>query len=231
MLITNLTSNVYALPGLTLGALEAVTAPDAWYLFDEDFQHKVNVLYANSKVSVADAPGGFPVSTAGEAESVAEGGGSQPFLTATKVLGDDDIKVLPSLPLFELVPAPGTDKIIVPIRAFALLDATAGAYNSDVGRSWQLYAGASQELTGIVEPNTALANGQAQFFLFPTLSFAGAGDFAGYLTSGAGQQIANLNDAALNLRDHYNGVADYTGGDPANSLTVTVYYVIADLAT
>ena len=43
--------------------------------------------------------------------------------------------------------------------------------------------------------------------------------------------LASAVNKAVELIDDYNGVADYTGGDPANTLTVCVSYMIFNVST
>lgn len=64
MLVTNLTTNHYHLPGFELlPDVGEVLLLDAHYLSDDALREAINNLYANSKISVANVPVGFPVPT------------------------------------------------------------------------------------------------------------------------------------------------------------------------
>ena len=149
---------------------------------------------------------------------------------ASVTLTDAQIKALPTTPV-EIVPTQGADSIVYPIACLAVLDSTAGAYTADAGSSWQLVNEAGSivysapfDAEGALQSS---ATPQAIFFSIPWLS-PGAAAFDGYLTT----SFLNANNAVnegIYLRDNEMGVNDYTGGNAANTLRVTVWYGIFEV--
>jgi hypothetical protein len=179
------------------------------------------ILGASDAFVAGDAlPAPTPFASGGD---IAE----QTILSITVPLTDAQIKALPTTAI-ELVPAPGADKIIVPIAGFVILDTTAGLYVASGDASWQLLLG-SQEFSGLLQPTIFTTDAGILFFWFP-LPFmgTGAGPAAGYLVT-SGETGAGVINQPVRIKDDYNGVADYTGGNAANSMTVTVLYTIVDM--
>lgn len=107
MLVTNLTANHYHLPGFELvpNAVAAVLL-DSHYLSDDALREAINNLYANSKVSLANLPSGFPVPTGADLDAdirdpvASGGGGSLPdWWTVNVNPGDDGDAVIVRLDL------------------------------------------------------------------------------------------------------------------------------------
>lgn len=146
------------------------------------------------------------------------------LLTATVTLTDAQIKSLPSQPV-QVVTAPGAGKYVQPLYAHAVLDVSA-VYDMDAGARWQLFNG-DRENTGFVVPALSPSDVGKHLLQFPP--FCGPDTQNNYLYSGAYRRVEWFDDQPLNVADLYNGVPDYTGGDPANMLTVTVAYLVLDL--
>lgn len=163
------------------------------------------------------------------AESVFAGSGSSILHQATVTLTDAQIKALPTTAV-ELIAAPGSGLVVIPIFvsvAFHLEE----AYTA-VGASLSvLYDGISNYPTNVMETETTLqATGDFQgLVLAPYLNARTAGDFSGLVTSSP--LGADTINTALVIADDYNGASDYTDGDEANTLTVTVAYVVLNVAT
>ena len=150
-------------------------------------------------------------------------------LLQTVVLSDAQIRALPTTP-FTIVPAPGVGKKVVPITADITLDNQAGAYDatSSGERFWQLvYVTAPNptETSGLFSVN-ALTVAGVWAGSIPALGTFNANE--GYLQA-ALTGAENIENTALAIGDVYNGVDDYTGGNAANSLKVSVLYAIIDI--
>jgi len=139
-------------------------------------------------------------------------------LSATVTLTDAQIKALPTTPI-EIVAAPGANKITLISSIILHLDWTADYTNiaginvvGALSGTNNGYMGGLLESAGDV--SGLLANGQDSFaFLFPVSN--------SYIDNGL------INDAFY-LKS-LNNSGNYTGGNAANTLKVTVYYIVVDL--
>lgn len=158
---------------------------------------------------------------------------------ANVTLTNEQILTLPTTGV-EVIPAPGEGKIIVPFGGVVVLDARAGIYTCDAGSSWQLLSlveGGAIEATGLISITGSPGGGFTTFgsatdriaFSIPAFWGIGSSDFTGYLvsTGNTGKPIAD--NLPLVIQDRYDGVSNYGGGDPANKLTVVVYYLVVTL--
>lgn len=153
------------------------------------------------------------------------------FKQATVTLSDGQIKALPTTPV-EILPAPGPGKMIFPIGGIIYFH-WSGNY-------------------GNIASNSALVVAHANGFNLLTAVFENDGstsvsnilnddeDYMAILTPrsnvGIGSQTISRYDYAPNFDNRnitvaaYNGFnGNFTGGDPANTIKVTVYYAIVDL--
>lgn len=144
-------------------------------------------------------------------------------------LTDEQIKSLPSSPV-ELLPSQGAGKMILPVSVVIKFNNTANYTNiaptatlSVVHYGYGLLVSLSEEYNNGV--SNLLANDGNMFAVLnpqsdvsPTAGMRAEFGFPEYF---ADQGLA------LNLYNGFNG--DLTGGDPSNSLQVTVYYFIVDL--
>lgn len=145
------------------------------------------------------------------------------FIKQTSVtIIDAQIKTIPTTAIV-LIAAPGPGKIIVPIAVLLVFDTTAGAYTGvDANASLQL-------MFGVVEASGAVLtldglSGQKVYAFIPSNSATGTGNFAGIQVSSVHSPVPE--NTALSIKDDWWGNSDYTGGDPANTLKVTVFYSI-----
>ena len=157
----------------------------------------------------------------------------------TLVLTNAQILALPQVSI-QVVPAQGPTKVILPVAAVAILDATAGAYTVDPQAAWTLNFDASTCASGLVPIGSQGMNLQnvrylLQFPIVPTK--AAAEDLLGENVLGAGVYagssvvVEGLRDTALTFGDVFWGVAAYTGGHVDNSLRLTVAYRVFDIET
>lgn len=185
--------------------------------------------------SMAGSGGGVESVTAGTGISIT-GTATEPIINATgggllletKTLNDAQIKVLPSTP-FEIIPAPGANKIIVPVSALFILDTLAAAYTSDADSAWNLRWGTDSETASQIIPINAILNQQNIGFGHWGIPYAdnGSGSFANVVTNVAFSN--SIINKSIVITDGWMGVTNYTGGNAANTLKIYVYYIIMDV--
>lgn len=149
-------------------------------------------------------------------------------LSATATLTNDEILHLPTTRIL-VVDAPGSGKMLVPIYGQVVLHDNAGAYTFPLGAVWQLLYGATgnAEITGLIDlPPTS--EGAGETCAFPPFAAVGSGLTDGYLVTSL-KPIEARENQGLYIGDNLNGVSDYTGGNAANSMDVTVLYAIIDV--
>lgn len=149
------------------------------------------------------------------------GGGESLVQQASVTLTDAQIKALPTTE-FQIIAAPGADKVIIPL--FALFRPTISVAYTGIDADAQLYLVSSSWLTTIYNENlndvSQLLGGSIWSFMGPNLGV----DAGGFLLSSQTGEESNL---PINLGAS-NG-SDFTGGNAANTLTVVVLYVVVDL--
>lgn len=160
-------------------------------------------------------------------QAVATNQGTEfPLLIATKVLTDAQIKALPTTPV-EIVAVPGT-KQLVPVRASIQVDAAAAAYGNisvGIGEALQINTGPnslvntrSTLLLGAATKTTSLVSDRATLDAIPPTTI----EPQGTVTTQAAWVANNLRILANN------SAGNFTGGNAANSMTVTVWYELID---
>jgi hypothetical protein len=150
-------------------------------------------------------------------------------LSATVTLTDAEIKALPTT-YKQIVPAPGAGKMLNFISSIINLDATAGAYTNII-TDGLLFVGHDDYLSEA----SCFANmptGASKNISSLTASTISNSTYAGYL----GYAIAVINNYSFTdlenkpLKLHaINTEGDFTGGNAANTLQITVYYTITDI--
>lgn len=157
---------------------------------------------------------------------------------ATRLLTDAQVKGLPDSggPL-TIAPAPGAGKVAVPFGGLCYLDWTANYANVNggcyFGFGWAssgwwassvLYGGASVN----ARTTKLLANSADSIATFSAFNFIT--DDINEASALAGLTPAEVADAVIALVADNNGAGDFTGGDAANTLFVSVDYAIRSLS-
>ncbi len=149
----------------------------------------------------------------------------------TVTLDDDQIKSLPTTPV-EVVPAPGEGKRLLIVAATLLLDNTANPYtNVDDNALFQIRYGTSGEASFYFDLQFSMKHPNAQ----PVIADAGifsitdTGSRYGNSPYGWQDYRDGIENKSFSLTAINGSSGDFDGGDPANSLKVTVYYAVIDL--
>ena len=149
-------------------------------------------------------------------------------LRKTVTLTDAQIKALPTTP-FEIIAAQGAGKIIRWLGAWIVLNNSAGGYVAiglPILQLCYLVSPSVIEASGFVDVlGTLPVAGIHSAPIPPLSSFNDAESYLSWGPTDTGDLIVN---AGLGIGDIYNGLADYTGGNAANTLKVTVLYTIVD---
>jgi hypothetical protein len=144
--------------------------------------------------------------------------------TATVTLTDAQIKALPTTPV-EIVAAPGSGHANLVSKYVLKFDNRGGGYDGRGYASMSLIpllnegGGIESELTLELAP----APGLYATDIHPRGSYDPENRIYGWLDYG------QLNNKAVTIQGYSNDNGDFDGGDPANSLTVVVYYLTVDL--
>lgn len=170
------------------------------------------------------------------------GGTVQSVLSVTTVLTNAQIKALPTTAV-ELVPAPASG-IAVPLMAFVTCDHAAGAY-TNINATFSYITVVHGD--DAIEPMTLITNSDGDggnrvvsLFLSQLLALGDPGSVMlvnnggsninapqGVTTSGHFYET-ELWAGALSLYAYNSGSGNFTGGNAANSLTVTVLYTVVE---
>jgi len=172
------------------------------------------------------------------------GGGSSPVRQATVTLTDGQIKALPSTPV-EIVAAPGVGQFLVPLGAWLIIDATAGAYTnfnapsgtnpyaSSVYLAWDALNFFNDAL-GPAQATGLLSHAERRVTYLSPVS-GNMQEVGGDLADSSGlvygdPAIAALgyDNASLSVVGQNNALGDFTGGNPANTLKVSLFYAVAE---
>lgn len=166
----------------------------------DDFPDIMSALDADGLAALQEAAGG------------AVSGGSGLLQVATMTLTDAQIKALGEVPV-EVIPAPGANKLLLPISAVAVLNCAAGAYTGLTG---------TPAVVLWYENQDTIAEGYATSF-----PWGHAADHQDLNMAVVAQNGPNENNAIVITMTSQDG--DLANGHADNTLNVTVYYVIVDL--
>jgi hypothetical protein len=162
-------------------------------------------------------------------------------LSASLTLTDAQIKALPTTPV-QIVAAPGAGRFLVPLGAWLIADTRAGAYtNFNAGSGATPFASSVFAAWDAVAINVALGPAIVDQFLTGTarsiayLSVASGnlqlvgGSLAangGLVYSSASDASTGYDNAALLLVGENDAKGNFTGGNAANTLKATLFYVV-----
>lgn len=131
---------------------------------------------------------------------------------ATVTLTDAQIKALPTTPV-QIVAAPGADKVAVVQACLLSVNTMGGAYTNFASGVMTCVMGGSNVVDN-VSSDTLLDSEQEIVWHLPAQEW--------------GAEAANAINQSIQLSGS-DVAGDFTGGDPANTLTVTVFYTIVDV--
>jgi hypothetical protein len=143
--------------------------------------------------------------------------------SVTVTLTDAQIKALPTSAV-EVIPAPGAGKYIVVLNTFVALNTSAGAYGNLSGATCKLflnYSVAEDPITQPADENSDLFFGTAAVSYTP-LATIGSNNAWSFIMN-------NLVNDAVELGLDNAGAGALTGGNAANTMTVTVVYIVIDV--
>lgn len=148
---------------------------------------------------------------------------------------DADIQEIGNGSGVEIVPMPGAGRVLQVLTGYFTLDTSAGAYSgADPSSAFLLTYGNGVFGTELVPIETALETpGITSAYFYPIWqqnAIAGAGSFAGILTSNVANPASSLENLNLRINDWWAPGA-YGSGDPANTLQVGVIFVVFDTVT
>jgi hypothetical protein len=160
--------------------------------------------------------------------------------SATVTLTDAQIKALPTTAV-TIVPAPGTGKMLRLIMAHAALTQSAEYTNIDPDESWLSIAYQGDSVASSVVLNHSGdgkedldrllgggAGSPAAVIFEPFQKTSASWGATAEVFSEVGGAIGSANKA-LNVYAFNNSAGDFTGGNSANTLTVTVLYLVIDV--
>jgi len=165
-------------------------------------------------------------------QTVPSTGGSS-YLSSTVTLTDAQIKALPTTPSDDIIPVPGANKLLVPVMAVISSNIVADYTNisatyCEIGIT---YNGGAYMLQPLIDTSAPSTTNQLTNLL------TGAGCI--YRIAMSDNSIVNdavvegavsLGQANSAIRlEGYSDDGNFTGGNAANTLKVTVYYVVVDL--
>jgi hypothetical protein len=175
---------------------------------------------------------------------VISGGSAERVLQATVTLTDAQIKALPSTPV-EIVAAPGVGRFLVPIGAWLVLDATAGAYTnfnafdglnpyaSSVYLAWDALNFFDDALGPVAADGFLSLAERRVTYLSPAsgnLQEVGGNlaNSSGLVYGAAAPATTGYDNGSLSVvGQNNNALGNFTGGNAANTLAVTMWYCVA----
>lgn len=162
------------------------------------------------------------------------GGGSLVLALGSATLTDAQIKALPTTPV-TLVAAPGAGKVLVPVHAVLALRWTGDYSNINAAATLTLGTGNNATMAVLSESvNSAvtllLANASNTVSLMLPEGYVGASTFAPIFSSPGGDLDTSFINQPLGLSATNPAAGNFTGGNAANSLKVSVLYYTLTLS-
>lgn len=152
---------------------------------------------------------------------------TQMIISSITTISNDEIKTLPQGII--IAPAQGDRKIIWPLAVICNLHIE-GAYTGVTDASLAIKIGNNTSDVAFMSQGYLEATEGDYVFSVPIGPLAIAtGSFSGILADTLGWNLPSVNNAPLKIVDDYIGLSNYAGGNPANTLKITVYYVVVDL--
>lgn len=165
---------------------------------------------------------------------LSSGGGSGYLVKAEVTLTDAQIKALPTAPHPIIVASPGENKVLLFMGGFLVLNTTAGAYTNVDTESNAIYIGYGADAISYCSTHSIMPTGAG-----------GSNIFGGVFNQGAVVDIRpdwedmtrslewmtgldNMKNQPLTIIG-YNNTGDLTGGNPANTMKIIIYYIVVDL--
>lgn len=151
-----------------------------------------------------------------------------PVSVATKTLTDAQVKALPTTAV-TLLAAPGTGFALVPIHATVRLAWAVDYTNIDAAARLFINVGSSEILARLDEAvlgaiSNLLAGGEDANALMPAVGFAPASASPVPFNGSSGFFDGDIENRTLNISATNAAAGDFTGGDAANVLKVTLLY-------
>jgi hypothetical protein len=154
---------------------------------------------------------------------------------ASKTLTDAQIKALPTTPIVLVPPTEVINytglptKLQLPLFGFSIVTNLTGAYtNVDAAVNWFINLGSDNSFTFStgLQGNGVAGFGGVAWYAPSQLTGSAANDPT---RASANNLDSSLLDNAIVLAVNNQGDGNFTGGDPANALHVTVFYTIIDV--
>lgn len=217
---------------MTIEQLESFseTKPELRYLTEEIIKYLqdnpgggsgiVETIVPGTNVSVDDTDPANPI--------VSATGGAGILQTTSVQLADAQIKALPTT-YIQVIAAPGANKQILLLGAHAKIDSAAGEYtNLDTDNGLLLtYGEWDIEASGVIE---LLGGNTVKYITFPPAAYSGQRvGWNGYLTQTGVGSSAFVVNKEIRIVGSNAAAGNFTGGNAANTMTITVYYVIVDV--
>lgn len=150
------------------------------------------------------------------------------MLVATVTLTNDQIKALPTTP-FELVAAPGAGKVLAFFGAVVVFDCTAGVYTNDNGYDARLYIVGYQLVSNSVFIPEINDSSNVRYVQISPVSVPDGNDPPLFNVNTVYNLIA-MENAPLQLGClNFDPAQNFTGGNAANTCSVTTFYAIVDV--
>lgn len=159
------------------------------------------------------------------------------ILRKTLILSDEEIKALPTTPV-ELIPAQGSGKIIVPVYVMIVTNGfETNPYDAPDGDSWIVIADGTHDLMYLYVNDSGIPVTYLTYLLTGNygdgaISFASLPNhniLDGWGVTPNTTQLTGYANTALNIYADNASAGDFTGGDPSNTMTITILYAVIDL--